>query len=110
MPTQGASTPSSPASRLTRTPEGLIYTGTTLTYRITGLTAYNLDRLRVTLKAVTPDSPTVFHIDTVDLYNSRGRELFAEVLRQVPESADRGGHGRADADNRGPRSRADRHA
>ena len=64
---------------LSRSTEGLHYAGTTLTYRITGLTAYNLDRLRVTLKATTPDSPTVFHIDTVDLYNSRGRELFAEA-------------------------------
>jgi hypothetical protein len=68
-----------PASRLTRTPEGLIYTGDTLTYRITGLTAYNLERLRITLKAYKPDAPHLFHVDTVDLYHARGREMFAEA-------------------------------
>ena len=77
MPTASSNTQN--ACSLSRSTEGLHYAGTTLTYRITGLTAYNLDRLRVTLKAMTPDSPTVFHIDTVDLYNSRGRELFAEA-------------------------------
>jgi hypothetical protein len=69
----------SPASRLTHTPEGLIYTGDTLSYRITGLTAYNLERLRVTLKANLPDKPLEFHVDTIDLYSSRFRETFAEA-------------------------------
>ena len=64
--------------RLTRTPEGIIFTGDNLTYRITGLTPYNLDRLRVTLKANPPDAPATFHIDTIDLYSSRCREVFAE--------------------------------
>jgi len=67
-----------PASRLTRTPEGLIYTGENLTYRINGLTAHNLDRLRVTIKAGKPDDPAIFHVDTVDLYSGRTREMFAE--------------------------------
>jgi len=78
MPHQEASKPSSPGSRLSHTPEGLIYTGETLTYRINGLTAYNLDRLFVTLRACTPEEPTVYHIDKFDLYNSRAREGFAE--------------------------------
>jgi hypothetical protein len=83
--------------RLSRSAEGLHFAGTSLTYRITGLTAYNLDRLRVTLKASCQQSAvsdqaedqkpegcklraeSFFHIDTVDLYNSRGRELFAEA-------------------------------
>jgi DNA primase len=56
---------------LSRSTEGL-------NYRITGLTAYNLDRLRITLKANPPDAAATFHIDTVDLYNSRCREMFAE--------------------------------
>jgi DNA primase len=76
-----------PASRLTRTPEGLVYSGETLTYRITGLSPHNLDRLRVTLKAMLRhgsatdpgDQPTTFHIDTLDLYFSRGREGYAEA-------------------------------
>jgi hypothetical protein len=79
MPTQGASNPSSPASRLTHTHEGLIYTGESLNYRITGLTAYNLDRLRITIKANKPEEPLVFHVDTVDLYSGRSREMFAEA-------------------------------
>jgi DNA primase len=64
---------------LSRSTDGLQFAGTTLSYRITGLTAYNLDRLRVTLKANPADTPNTFHIDTVDLYNSRCREVFAEA-------------------------------
>jgi len=67
-----------PASRLSHTPEGLIYTGDMLTYRITGLTGYNLDRLRITMKANRPEEPLVFYVDTVDLYSGRSREMFAE--------------------------------
>ena len=69
----------SPACRLSRSTEGLHFAGTNLVYRITGLTPYNLDRLRITLKANPPEEPTTFHIDTVDLYNSRSREMFAEA-------------------------------
>lgn len=65
--------------RLSRSTEGLHFAGTNLAYRITGLTPYNLDRLRITLKANPPQEPTSFHIDTVDLYNSRSREMFAEA-------------------------------
>ena len=67
------------ACSLSRSAEGLQFAGTNLFYRITGLTAYNLDRLRVTLKANPPDAAATFHIDTVDLYNSRSREMFAEA-------------------------------
>jgi hypothetical protein len=70
---------SSPVTRLMRTPDGLVFSGDTLTYRITGLSAHNLDRLRVTLKANPTDQPTTFHIDTLDLYFSRARECFAEA-------------------------------
>ena len=66
------------ACTLSRTAEGLHFTGSALNYRITGLTPYNLDRLRVTLKAAAVDAPATFHIDTVDLYNNRSRESFAE--------------------------------
>ncbi|HAJ79018.1 MAG TPA: hypothetical protein DCO75_04540 [Fibrobacteres bacterium] len=64
---------------LSRSSEGLHFAGTSLAYRITGLTPYNLDRLRITLKANPPDAAGTFHIDTVDLYNSRCREMFAEA-------------------------------
>jgi hypothetical protein len=70
--------PASKPCKLSRNSEGLHYAGSTLTYRITGLTAYNLERLRITLKANPSDEPLTFHIDTVDLYNSRARESFAE--------------------------------
>src|SRR6266498_3834512 len=63
---------------LSRTTDGLIFSGSVLYYRITGLLPYNLERLRVTLKAHTPDNPGTFHIDTLDLYYSRARETFAE--------------------------------
>lgn len=59
--------------------DGLYFTGAILSYRITGLTAYNLERLRVTLKANPADAPGTFHVDTVDLYSSRARETFAEA-------------------------------
>ena len=65
---------------LSHSSEGLQFTGATLLYRITGLTAYNLDRLRVTLKASLQQAGnSLFHIDTVDLYNSRCREVFSEA-------------------------------
>lgn len=80
-------------SQLTHNSDGLHYAASSLTFRITGLTAYNLDRLRVTLKAssqssVISDQPQTenctlktdnyFHIDSLDLYNSRAREVYAE--------------------------------
>ncbi len=71
--------PATAVCSLSRSAEGLHYAGSCLMYRITGLTAYNLDRLRVTLKAAAQNNGAAFHIDTVDLYNSRSREFFAEA-------------------------------
>lgn len=78
--------PNQQSCKLSRTSEGLVYMGETLSWRITGLTPYNLDRLRVTLKANPPEEPATFHIDTVDLYNSRSRELFAEACTKYLKS------------------------
>jgi hypothetical protein len=69
---------------LTRKEDGLYCEGQSLAYRITGLLPYNLDRLRITLKAAAlPGSGEsgcpAFHIDTFDLYNSHGREIYAEA-------------------------------
>jgi hypothetical protein len=76
-------------SRLSHTPDGLSFTGEHLHYRITGLTPYNLDRLRVTLKAQQPGNAGLFHIDTLDLYAARAREAFADgcarYLKVQPE-------------------------
>ena len=69
---------SSSGSCLNRKSDGLYFEGSTLTYRITGLTPYNLERLRINLKAFYPSKAANFHIDTLDLYYSRARETFAE--------------------------------
>lgn len=62
--------------------DGLYYTCTKLSFRITGLKPYNLDRLKVTLKASTDDKPDIFHIDSLDLYNSRSREAFCDSCQK----------------------------
>jgi len=55
-------------------------------YRIQGLSDIGMDRLKVTLKLFTSDEPANFHMDSVDLYQSRSRErLIADaqaVFRQ----------------------------
>lgn len=78
------------ASPLIRKADGLYYTATKLSFRITGLKPHNLDRLRVTLKASPTDKPdqfhsstgSLYHIDSLDLYNSRSREAFCESCRR----------------------------
>ncbi|MDG5817125.1 hypothetical protein QA601_18660 [Chitinispirillales bacterium ANBcel5] len=64
--------------RLAQGSDGHYFRGDILTYRVTGLNPYNLDRLRVNLKAYKEDEPSNFQIDTLDLYYSRSREGFAE--------------------------------
>lgn len=70
------------SSPLIRKSDGFYYTATKLCFRITGLKPHNLDRLRITLKASTDDKPDVFHIDSLDLYNSRSRESFCESCQK----------------------------
>ena len=41
---------------LTSKPDGIYFKGTYLQYRITGLTTFNLDRLKVTLKEDDPEA------------------------------------------------------
>lgn len=50
------------------------------TYAITGLTAVGFDRLRVTVKASSPQNPARFHIDSLDLYVAKARAAFADGL------------------------------
>ena len=52
--------PTATPCSLSRSSEGLHFAGTSLAYRITGLTSYNLDRLRITLKANPPDAVGMF--------------------------------------------------
>jgi hypothetical protein len=82
--TVSASPKPSPASAFTlqRTKDGLFCEGSALHYRITGLLPYNLDRLRVTVKAYKEDKPGEFYIDTLDLYQARSREEFADKCGQ----------------------------
>ena len=68
-----------PSCRLTYSPDGLHFHGPVIVFRINGLITYNLDRLRVTLKASLPGATTAFHIDTLDLYVSRARDAFVET-------------------------------
>lgn len=65
-------------SNITYKKDGLHYTGTKLFFRITGLKSHNLDRLKITLKASSIEKPDIFHIDSLDLYNSRSRESYCE--------------------------------
>ena len=80
----------SSCAELRRSTDGLHFAGSLLTYRITGLTAYNLDRLRITLKANPPDAAGTFHIDTLDLYNSRARENYAEACAKYMKAGQSG--------------------
>lgn len=61
---------------LNRREDGLHFQGEHLLYRISGLLPYNLDRLRVTLKAWKEKEPGNFHIDTLDLYQANARQGF----------------------------------
>jgi hypothetical protein len=67
-----------PAFSLTRREDGLYCEASALHYRITGLLPYNLDRLRVTVKAFRQEKPGEFYLDTLDLYQARSREEFAD--------------------------------
>src|SRR5207253_9024217 len=46
------------------------------TYRVRGLSAFGVDRLRVTIRV---EEHGRFHIDTFDLYSARGRRSFIEA-------------------------------
>lgn len=43
-------------------------------YRIQGLSTVGMDRLKVTLKLYNSDEPNNFHMDSIDLYQARGRD------------------------------------
>jgi hypothetical protein len=62
---------------LTRKDDGLFYQGHHLQYRVTGLQSFNLDRLRITLKA-SKTGNCLFHIDTLDLYYAKARQTYCE--------------------------------
>jgi hypothetical protein len=62
---------------LESTPEGVLtFTTTNREYRIRGLTATGLDRLRVNVRLRMNGS---FHLDTLDLYQARARSAFAQA-------------------------------
>jgi energy-coupling factor transporter ATP-binding protein EcfA2 len=62
---------------LESTPEGVLtFTAANREYRIRGLTATGLDRLRVNLRLRVNGS---FQLDTLDLYQARSRSAFAQA-------------------------------
>jgi len=71
-------TPDADGNGLKRKKEGLYFKADFLTYKVTGLKNYNLDRLKITLQAWKEDKPDTFHLDSFDLCSSRSRENFAE--------------------------------
>ena len=50
------------------------------TYRIRGLSAARLDQLKVNIKLSTQDS---YHLDTLDLYNAKSRQVFISQAKKV---------------------------
>jgi DNA primase catalytic core len=65
--------------------EGLYFTGSEREYRTLGLSTFGMDKLRVNIKVYKQNNKHTFHIDTVDLYQSKSREIFigqaAELLK-----------------------------
>ena len=55
-------------------------------YRVRGLTAQSLDRLRVNLKVYDVNDKDRFYIDSLDLYQSRSRETFIRQLQMTLEN------------------------
>jgi DNA primase len=76
------SRPAPPAleRRAARTDQGLMITCIDRQYRIRGVSLHNFERLRVNIRA---SQGTVFHIDSLDLYQSRARRAFAAHLAKL---------------------------
>jgi hypothetical protein len=53
-----------------------------LTYRVTGLTPFDLCRLRITLKVNRKEDASLFHIDTLDMYQARCRQAFVDDCKK----------------------------
>lgn len=66
---------------LNRREDGLHFEAPQLSYRVSGLVPYSLDRLRITLKAWKRDNGGHFHIDTLDLYNANARQTFTDACK-----------------------------
>jgi hypothetical protein len=66
--------------RAERTDQGLMVTCIDRQYRIRGVSLHNFERLRVNIRA---SCGTVFHIDSLDLYQSRARRTFAVHLAKL---------------------------
>ena len=63
-----------------RTDQGLIVTCANRQYRVRGVSLNNFERLRVNIRA---SQDAVFHIDSLDLYQSRARKIFAVQLAKL---------------------------
>lgn len=78
----GDASPNASAS-LTKKDDALYFEGQHLHYRMTGLTPYNFDRMKVTIKAYKPDNLSLFHLDTLDLYQARIRDIFTQECQKI---------------------------
>jgi hypothetical protein len=74
--------PAQPAleRRAERTDQGLMITCIDRQYRIRGVSLHNFERLRVNIRA---SCGAAFHIDSLDLYQSRARRAFAAHLAKL---------------------------
>jgi DNA primase len=80
---QAGGTPAPPGTTLQgeTTADGAInFTVDSRAYRIRGLSATGLDRLRVNVRITVGQS---FHLDTLDLYQARARGLFAQSAAKL---------------------------
>ncbi len=69
-------------SNMTLQEEGdvLFAQGQNIKYALQGFRVDGFDKLRLTLRASLLNDSDLFHIDTLDLYNSKNRQRFAESL------------------------------
>jgi DNA primase catalytic core len=69
-----------PGCLVEETEIGLVITCETREYRIRGISTHNLDRLRVNIRATYGAK---YHIDTLDLYQSKARNYFSGHLTKL---------------------------
>ncbi len=55
-------------------------------YRIRGLSPFGMDRLKVNVKANRTSSRDTFHVDTLDLYQAKSRDVFVNQTARTLET------------------------
>lgn len=75
-----ANQPPTVERRTDRTDQGLVISCANRQYRVRGVSLHNVERLRVNLRASQGE---LYHIDSLDLYQSRARKSFAAQLAKL---------------------------